>query len=253
MLKLLRERLRQGTKTLAWPKGEAVLPAGYRGRPELVAGFASAEWERWAAASPTGAIGVDELGPFLDLGKCLFSDDLQPAVDAGAIRWTRDHRLAVRRRADLILRPGESELRLAEPLEPQLRRTFRKSLRIRQVCAGGSGADEAEVNVLGTVVFDLARFGIQYVASPRHADALLVTGPVSRNMARALELTWDAVPAPKLVIAVGTEAIGGGVWAGSPEVVGGVDSVLPVDLYIPGFPAHPLTVLDGLLRLLGRI
>lgn len=251
MLRLLRERWRQGRRTIAFPRQEPELPERYRGRPELVAGFPIADWERWAAGSPTGALTVDEAGPRLDLGRCLFSDDLEEACAAGAIRYTRDYRLAARRREELLIRPGAAP-ELAAPLEPRLRRLFAHALRLRVVCAGGSGADEAEVNVLGTVVFDLARFGIQIVASPRHADALLVTGPVTRNMRRALELTYEAMPAPRLVIAAGTEAISGGIWTGSPEVVGGVDRVLPVDLYIPGFPPHPVTVLDGLLRLLGR-
>ncbi len=252
MLRILRERWRQGARTIRFPGKEPELPARYRGRPELVPGYPRADWERWAAASPTGALAVDELGPRLDLGRCLFSDDLEEACTAGAVRWTRDYRLAARRREDLVIRPGE-EVRLAEPLEPKLRRLVARSLRIRVVCAGGSGADEAEVNVLSSVVYDLARFGIQIVASPRHADALVVTGPVTRNMRRALELTYEAMPTPKLVIAVGTEAISGGIFRGSPEVVGGVDAVLPVDLYVPGFPPHPITVLDGLLRMLGRV
>lgn len=251
MLRILRERWRQGNRTIAFPGKEPELPARYRGRPELLPGYPREAWERWAAASPTGALALDERGPSLDLGRCLFSDDLEEAAAAGAVRWTRDYRLAVRRREDLVIRPGES-IRLAEPLEPKLRRLFARSLRIRVVCAGGSGADEAEVNVLGTVVYDLSRFGIQIVASPRHADALLVTGPVPRNMRRALELTCEAMPTPRLVIAVGTEAISGGIFRGSPEVLGGVDGVLPVDLYLPGWPPHPISILDGLLRLLGR-
>jgi len=251
MLRLLRERWRQGRRTIGFPGKEPELPARFRGRPELLPGFATGDWERWAAASPTGALTVDERGPRLDLGRCLFSDDLAEPCAAGAIRYTRDWRLAARRREELVIRPGEAPPR-AEPLEPKLRRLFARSLRIRVVSAGGSGADEAEVNVLSTVVFDLSRFGIQIVASPRHADALLVTGPVTRNMRSAVALTYEAMPSPKLVIAVGTEAISGGIWAGSPEVVGGVDAVLPVDLYIPGFPPHPVTILDGLLRLLGR-
>lgn len=252
MLRILRERLRQGSRTVTYPRGKAQLPARYRGRPELAQGFALEQWQEWAALCPTGSLAVDEGGPRLDLGRCLFTDELADAEAAGAVRFTREHRLAVRRREELIVRPQASPV-LAQPLERERLRLFRRSLRIRQVCAGGSGADEAESNVLNTVVYDLGRFGIQFVASPRHADALLVTGPVTRNMRRALELTWEAMPEPRVVIAVGTEAISGGIWAGAPEVVGGVDQVLPVDLYIPGFPPHPLTILDGLLRLLDRI
>ena len=252
MLRILRERLRQGSRTVAYPRGEARLPARYRGWPQLAQGFPVERWEEWAATCPTGALAVDERGPFLDLGRCLFTDELEPAVAAGAITFTREHRLAGRKRDDLVVRPGVPP-RLAAPLERERLRLFRRSFRLRQVCAGGSGSDEAESNVLNTVVYDLGRFGIQFVASPRHADALLVTGPVTRNMRRALELTWEALPAPRAVIAVGTEAISGGVWAGSADGLGGVDAILPVDMYIPGFPPHPLTILDGLLRLLGRI
>jgi Ni,Fe-hydrogenase III small subunit len=107
--------------------------------------------------------------------------------------------------------------------------------------------------VLNTVVFDLGRFGIQFVASPRHADGLLITGPVTENMRAALKIAYDAVPAPKLVIAVGACAIAGGPYIDHPEVHNGADRVVPVDLYVPGCPPHPWTILDGLLRLLGRL
>jgi Ni,Fe-hydrogenase III small subunit len=126
-------------------------------------------------------------------------------------------------------------------------------LRLRQVSAGGCNACEADTNVLGTIGWDLSRFGIQFVASPRHADGLLVTGPVSRNMELALRKTYDAVPAPKLVIAVGACAIAGGPFIGHSEVLDGADKLVPVDLYIPGCPPPPLTILDGLLRLLDRL
>jgi Ni,Fe-hydrogenase III small subunit len=162
--------------------------------------------------------------------------------------------MAVRHREDLVL-GGEKreEVRLASALDEKLRKLFGRSLRLRQVSAGGCGACEADVNVLGTIGWDLGRFGIQFVASPRHADGLLITGAISRNMELALRKTWEAVPDPKIVIAVGACAIAGGPFVGHPEVLNGAPSVLPVDLFIAGCTPHPLTILDGLLRLLDRL
>ena len=134
-----------------------------------------------------------------------------------------------------------------------MRRLFARSLRLRQVSAGGCNGCGAELAALGNVVFDLSRFGVQFVASPRHADGLVITGPVTRNMEYALRKTYEAVPAPKIVIAVGACAISGGPFAGSSTAGDGVPHDIPVDLYVPGCPAHPVTLLDGLLRLLGRI
>jgi Ni,Fe-hydrogenase III small subunit len=167
---------------------------------------------------------------------------------------TGDHRMAVRHREDLILgESGKEQVRLASALDSKLRKLFGRSLRLRQVSAGGCGACEADTNVLGTIGWDLGRFGIQFVASPRHADGLLVTGCVSKNMELALKKAWDAVPEPKIVIAVGACAIAGGPFVGHPQILNGANSVVPVDLYIPGCPPHPLTILDGLLRLLDRL
>jgi Ni,Fe-hydrogenase III small subunit/ferredoxin len=190
----------------------------------------------------------------LDLGRCIFCAVCVEVCPQGAITQTGDHRMAVRRREDLVLgESGKEQIRLAAALDEKLRKLFGRSLRLRQVSAGGCGACEADTNVLGTIGWDLSRFGIQFVASPRHADGLLITGCVSRNMELALRKTYDAVPTPKIVIAVGACAIAGGPFVGHPQILNGASSVVPVDLFVPGCPPHPLTILDGLLRLLGRL
>jgi Ni,Fe-hydrogenase III small subunit/ferredoxin len=251
MWKILRTRLQQGHRTLAFPDAAPVLPDRFRGAPALDATRCPDGCRACIDACPTQALSMQGASLRLDLGRCLFCTDCVEACPEGAIAFGDDWRLATRRREDLVV--GERTLRLAEELDALSRRLFGRSLKLRQVSAGGCGACEADVNVLGTVVFDLGRFGVQFVASPRHADGLLITGALSRNMRLALEKTYAAVPEPKLVIAVGACAISGGPYAGHPEVLNGAEAVVPVDLYVPGCPPHPITILDGLLRLLGRI
>lgn len=222
MIKILMERLRQGCRTIPFPKGKPpVLPKRYRGRPHAKAG-----------ASP------------LDLGRITFTPE-----DVNG--YSNDYRMAVSRREDLVLKDGE--YRLAGALSAEILNILGRSLKLRQVSAGGCNACELDTNVLNTPVFDLSRFGIQFVASPRHADGIFVTGPITRNMKEALIKTYEAVPDPKIVIAVGSCAISGGIFVESPESAKGLNTIIPVDLYIPGCPPHPITILDGLLRLLGRI
>jgi Ni,Fe-hydrogenase III small subunit len=228
MLDLLRTRLRQRVDPVAMPAERSALPQRFRGRPALKSDASRSL-------------------PVIDLGRSVFAPE-EVGDDHGAA-FTSDYRMATRTREALVMTNGE--LKLATALDVGMRALLGRSLRLRSVAAGSCGGCEAELTALGNVVFDMARFGIQFVASPRHADGIVVSGVVSKNMREALEKTYDAVPDPKIVIAVGACAISGGVFSESSEV-NGIPSSIPVDLWIPGCPPHPLTILDGLLRLLGR-
>ena len=256
VLDTITHRLKAGCATMAYPDGPApVLPDRHGGALRVDGAKCAEGCAACVPVCPTQAL-VREAGKpvALDLGRCLFCGECVAACPSKAIVQTRDHRLAVRRREDLVLgAPGQEELRLAAALDAQMKKLLGRSLRLRQVSAGGCGACEADINVLGTIGWDLGRFGIQYVASPRHADGLLITGPVSKAMELALKKTWDAVPGPKIAIAVGACAISGGPFVGHAETCQGADNVIPIDLYIPGCPPHPLTILDGLLRIIGRL
>jgi len=150
-------------------------------------------------------------------------------------------------------KPEDDELaQVADALKRTARRRLGRSLSIREVDAGSCNGCELEINALGNAFYDIERFGLRFVASPRHADVLLVTGPVTKNMREALERTYNATPDPRWVVAVGDCAIDGGCFAGSYAIVGGVSAVVPVDLYVRGCPPSPLEMLKALLALLER-
>jgi Ni,Fe-hydrogenase III small subunit/formate hydrogenlyase subunit 6/NADH:ubiquinone oxidoreductase subunit I len=250
MLDLLRTRLTQGTRTSGFPKEAPEFPERFRGRPAFDASCCDDGCRECARSLPSALIQLGATAT-IDVGACLFSPEEATRCPDGAVSFTREFRMASSTRQGLCSTTGEVEL--ARALDEQSRRLFGRSLRLRSVAAGSCNGCESELVALGNVVFDLARFGVQFVASPRHADGIVITGAVSANMSAALRATYDAVPDPRLVIAVGACAINGGPFRGSPEVGHGVPDDLPVDLWVPGCPPHPLTVLDGLLRLLGRI
>lgn len=253
MPSIIATRWRQGHRTLRWPDGPAPeMPDRLRGRPALNPAACPAGCADCTGVCPTGAIARTAEGLALDQGRCLFCGDCERAcAGRGGVRFTREFSLAARTRDALTVRGSEAAAMKA--LDAEMRRVFGRSLKLRQVSAAGCNACEADINVLSTVGFDLGRFGIQVVASPRHADGVVITGPVSENMALALRKTWEAVPTPRLAIAVGACAISGGPFAGHPEQHNGAAAFVPIDLYIPGCPPHPMTILDGFLRLLGRI
>ena len=194
-------------------------------------------------ACPLNAITKDGK---IDLGKCTFCGECE-RISNGAISFTREHRYSATKRKDLIVN-GEINPIVAKE---EIKKIFGQSLKLRQVSAGGCNACEMELNACSNANFDLGRYGVEFVASPRHADGIVITGPVSKNMAKALEDTLLSTPEPRIIIAVGACAISGGIYADSEEIVRDFFKKYPPDLYIPGCPAHPLTIINGILDYLG--
>ena len=282
---ILRQSLKTGVVTTRYPETPPEISSRARGKPEI-------DWANWkdarpaAAICPTGAISYQDVNgqrvAQLDLAKCIFCGlcaDVDPAI-----RMTNVCECAVRRRDDLVdnaaysLKTDGTHDRLVSPpsvtkpqrsdLSPAQRKSieavgqqikeraakmFGRSLHIREVDAGSCNGCEIEIVGLNSPIYDIERFGVHFVASPRHADMLLVTGPVTRNMELALRKTYDAMPDPRLVVAVGACGCSGGIFGQNYATCGGVDSTVPVDVYIPGCPPNPHALLHGILLAIGRI
>lgn len=248
MIRNLEILFRQGRQSIP-DLTRTEIPGLFRGRPEISS--AKINTSDLIDTCPTNAISGE---PFaIDLGKCVFCNECALTFPQ-KIRFTSDYRLAANEREDLIVCEGSNEpVRLRdESCRRELRRIFRKSLKLRQVSAGGDNGSEMELQACGNVNFDLGRFGIEFVASPRHADGIVITGPITENMAKPLELCYEAVPDPKIIILAGTAAISGGLFVDSPAVDRNFLSKHKIDLYTPGNPVHPLTFINGVLDLIGR-
>ncbi len=250
MIKAIYSRLKQGYKTIPFPAKDVHLPERFLGQARIHSKNCREDCLKCKEACPIGAIDINGKDLSLDLGKCIFCGDCQRLCPGKAITFNRDYRLAAQERKDLIARDVLPRVNVEK--RKNKKHIFGRSLKLRQVSAGGCNGCELDINVLNTVTYDLGRFGVQFVASPRHADGIVVTGPVTENILLAVEKTYKAIPDPKLVIAVGACAISGGPYAGHKEAHDGIDSIFPVDIYIPGCPPHPLTILDGLISIMGR-
>ncbi|HEY1406280.1 MAG TPA: hypothetical protein VF857_06710 [Spirochaetota bacterium] len=251
MFDLIRARWRHGYQAVKNIRG-AQVDEKFRGFP-LISEDAVINADELSFLCPSGGCTAQPVS--IDLGRCTFCNACIRASN-GKIRFTNFHHTAAFSREDLIIRSGmtpeEFSERKAEKISKKIRSMFGRSLKLRSVSAGGCNACELELNACGNVNFDMGRFGIDIVASPRHADGIVITGPVSENMAGALMDTYNAIPHPKLVIAVGSCAISGGIFEKSPAIDRSFFNEHKVDLFVPGCPPHPLTMVNGILDLMGR-
>ncbi|MBN2041605.1 MAG: 4Fe-4S dicluster domain-containing protein [Spirochaetes bacterium] len=202
---------------------------------------------------PAMAISTDPLS--IDMGKCIFCGDCETACPEKVITFTQFHKISTDDRNKLIIRKGttaDSFYSSAISVRKEINRLFGKSLKLRLVSAGGCNGCEWELNASGNVNFDMGRFGIDIVASPRHADGIIITGPVTKNMAAALDDAYHSTPDPKVVILAGSCAISAGIFQDSLEINRSFLDKYHIDLYIPGCPVHPLTVINGLLDFLRK-
>ena len=226
----------------------AKVPGIFKGRPEI--SFEKTDGHTLADLCPTGAILTEPVR--IDLGKCTFCGECA-RLFPGKVHFTTDYKLATNERGRLIISEGAVETVTLDPdlIRNEIRKLFSGSLKLRQVSAAGDNSSELELNACGNVNFDMGRYGIEFVASPRHADGIVITGPISKNMAEPLQITYDATPSPKIIILAGTDAISGGIFEESPALNRKFIEDNHIDLYVPGNPVHPLTFINGVMDLLG--
>lgn len=228
----------------------AKVPGIFRGRP--IISTTKVDETALEDLCPTKAISSKPVR--IDLGKCTFCGECAIQFPE-KICFTSDYKLSSNDRNHLIKQEGDDSPITVNPekIREEIHRLFGRSLKLRQVSAGGDNSCEWELNASNNVQFDISRFGVDFVASPRHADGIVITGPISENMAEPLERCYNAVPNPKIIILAGVDAISGGIFADSPALNRDFLEKYPIDLYIPGNPVHPLTFINGVLSLIGKM
>ena len=224
----------------------AKVPGIFRGRP--VISSEKVNEAELVDLCPVDAISVHPVS--IDLGNCTFCGECAKRFP-NKIRFTTDYKISTNDRNRLIVKEGDEGPIEVDPekVRNEIRRIFGRSLKLRQVSAGGDNSCEMELNAANNVQFDISRYGIDFVASPRHADGIVITGPITENMAESLQICYDAIPEPKIIVLVGTDAISGGIHLGNSALDRSFLDKYPIDLYIPGNPVHPLTIVNGLLDL----
>ena len=244
-IKLLSRLGKQYIPDVTKPK----VPGPFKGRPEI--SLAKIDEETLAALCPTNAIGTAPVS--IDMGKCVMCGECAFAFPQ-KISFTTDYKIATNVRERLIIKEGQTNEIILEAsnIRAEISSLFGRSLKLREISAAGANADEAELNACGNPNFDMGRFGIEFLASPRHCDGIVITGPISENMAEAVQVCYEAVPDPKIIILVGTDAISGGIFSGSEALNRSFLDKYPVDLYVPGNPPHPLTFVNGVLELIRK-
>jgi Ni,Fe-hydrogenase III small subunit len=244
-LKILKHQGNQFIKDVT----KVVLQEPFRGRP-IISNAKVDEFEL-INLCPVGAIKTNPVQ--INLGKCTFCNEC--AINfPNKIKFTTDYKISTNDPSSLIIKEGTDKSIELNPdlIREEISSFFRNSLKLRQVSAAGDNSAELELNAAGNVNFDIGRFGIEFVASPRHADGIVITGPISENMAIPLQICYDAIPDPKIIILCGVDAISGGIFSGSPALNRKFLDKYKIDLYVPGNPPHPLTFINGILDLIKK-